>query len=107
MRYLATMDVTDAMVRVETKDFGSKKALRVIPRGEQWLTVHRAHQVNFSGKGDREGRRESSVSPCFRAVTRLTVYRALQVRRFFEGWWGASGKLVGVVGNSFGRPGYL
>ena len=35
--------------------------------------------MDFRARMDREGRRESSVSPCFRAVTRLTVYRALQV----------------------------
>ena len=39
------MGVTDAMVGVQRKISGRREALRVIPRGEQWLTVHRAHQV--------------------------------------------------------------
>ena len=44
-RFLNTMGATDEVVRVSKDDFRRSKALRVIPRGERWLTVHRAHQV--------------------------------------------------------------
>ena len=37
----------EIVVVLQEFDLGSK-ALRVIPRGKQWLTVYRAHQVKIS-----------------------------------------------------------
>ena len=52
MRFLTTIGVTDATIRVKKKKFGKGKALRVIPRGKHWLTVYRATQV-FLAKIER------------------------------------------------------
>ena len=40
-----TLGVDNAMVRAQTKDVGEEKGSTSHPRGKQWLTVYRAHQV--------------------------------------------------------------